>query len=338
LSPEQEEAEMKRRSLGRVAAVLAALAVLVAGATSTATARPTAKKDLTHVNVADLPLWLAAADWLALDKGFYEKQGLDVHINTIASPTLALAGLASGSYDIFGTCGITSAASAHLGGVPLKFIAPAAGTAPGLQGVVVAKDSPIKSRRDLAGKTIGLTSVGGSAQEVDSLWLSQGGVDPTKVSYVPLPSANIATAIQQGRIDAGQVPEPFLSQALATGQFRKLGDDSVSNGPYGTITAGFCASNDFIDKNPAAVKGFVKAILAANKYVSTHKAEAKKEMTKYAGLTADQAAAAHIGAYPQVLGVKSMQKQIDAAARFGILKQRFDVKDMIWSGAPTINK
>ena len=329
---------MKRTSLVRAAVMLTALAVLVAAATGAASARPNANKDLIQVNVADLPLWLAAADWLALDKGFYAKEGLDVHINTIASPTLALAGLASGAYDVFGTCGMTSAASAYIGGVPLKFVAPAAGTAPGLQGVIVVKDSPIKSRRDLAGKLIGLTSVGGSAQEVDSLWLSQGGVDPTKVNYLPLPSANIATSIQQGRIDAGQVPEPFLSQALATGQFRKLGDDSVSNGPYGTITAGFCASKDFINKNPTAAKAFVKAILAANKYANTHKAEAKKELTRYTGLTADQAAAAHIGTYPPALGVKSMQKQIDAAARFGILKQRFNVRDMIWSGAPTINK
>ena len=44
---------------------------------------------------------------------------------------------------------------------------------------------------------------------------------------------------------------------------RRLGDDQLANGPYGTISSGWCASNRALDANPDAVKGFVRAILKA---------------------------------------------------------------------------
>lgn len=320
-------------------AVLAVLGALVLVLATTVSAAPrSTQQQPTPVRVADLPLWLAAPDYLARDLGFYKQQGLDVTITSLASPTLALAGLSSGQFDIFGTCGVASAAAAYVGGVHLKMIAPVGANTPGLMKVLVKSDSSIRSRKDLAGKTVGLTSTGGSAQLINMMWLQQSGVDPTKVSYVALPSASIPSAILQGRIDAGQVPQPALGPALKSGDFRSLGEDIVGLGPYGTLTSGFCASDSFINSNPDAVKRFVKAILQANAYANTHKSRARAELAVYGGLTPDQAQTTPVGTWPSFLPLKSMQKQIDNMVKFGLLSKSFNIRDMVWSGAPTKNR
>lgn len=329
---------MKKAMLTRTTALVALLVLAVAFTAGSASA-VSERKAATTVNVADLPLWHGAPAQIALEKGYFAAEGLDVKFNYIAAPAVAIAGLASGAYDIYGTCGTTTAAVANIGGVGMKFIAPAGATAPGVQGDIVLKSSSIKSRKDLQGKTIALNSIGGSAQQIAMQFIRNSGVDPKNNTYVAIPATGMQQALETGRVDAALAfPQPQLGVALATGNFRRLGDDQLANGPYGTISSGWCASNKFIDGNPDAVKGFVRAILKANKYARTHKREAKLELMKYTALTSAQALATVVGTWGTSIQLKKAQLQLDSAYKSGLLAQPFTFKNIVWSGAPTIDK
>lgn len=327
---------MNKTHLIRAAAVMGLLMLAVTAGSASAHNQ---KKTLTTINVADLPLWHGAPAQIALEKGYFAAQGLDVKISYIAAPSVAIAGLASGAYDIYGTCGPTTAAVANIGGVGMKFIAPAGATAPGVQGDVVLKSSSIKSRKQLQGKTIALNSIGGSAQQIAMQFIRNAGVDPKNNTYVAIPATGMQQALETGRVDAALAfPQPQLGVALATGEFRVLGDDQLANGPYGTISSGWCASNKFIQANPTAVAGFARAILKANQYARMHKQAAKLELMKYTALTHDQALATPVGTWGSAIQLKRGQFQLDSAYKSGLLAQPFSFKSIVWSGAHTVNK
>jgi NitT/TauT family transport system substrate-binding protein len=327
-----------RKPQVRAAAVVAVLVVIVAAVTAGSALARSHKTAATQINVADLPLWHGAPAQIALEKGYFTAEGLEVKISYIAAPSVAIAGLASGAYDIYGTCGPTTAAVANIGGVGMKFIAPAGGTAPGVQASIVLSSSSIKSRKDLQGKTIAINSIGGSAQQLAMQFIRNSGVDPKNNTWVAIPSTGMQQALETGRVDAALAfPQPQLGVALATGNFRRLGDDQLANGPYGTISSGWCASNKFLDANPDAAKGFVRAMLKANKYARTHKQEAKAELTKYTALTREQALRTPVGTWSSAIQLKRGQFQLDSAFKSSLLAQPFTFKSIVWSGAPTVN-
>lgn len=328
---------MKKAQLVQMAALVATLVLVVVAVAAGSASALSERKQATTINVVDLPLWIGAPGQIALEKGYFAAEGLDVKIGYIAAPAVAIAGLASGAYHIYGTCGMTTAAVANLGGVGMKFIAPAGSTAPGVQGTIVLKTSSITSRKQLQGKTIALNSIGGSAQQIAMQFIRNAGVDPKNNTYVPIPATGMQQALETGRVDAASAfPQPQFGAAMATGKFRFLGDDTLSVGPYGTMTSGWCASNKFIDSNPDAVKAFVRAIMKANRYARTHKSEAKLQVLKYTALTREQALATRIGNYATAIQLKRGQGQLDSAYKSGLLTQPFDFKTIVWSGAPTV--
>ncbi|PXW35198.1 UNVERIFIED_CONTAM: ABC-type nitrate/sulfonate/bicarbonate transport system substrate-binding protein [Williamsia faeni] len=130
-------------------------------------------------------------------------------------------------------------------------------------GFYVLDSSPIHSARDLIGKKVGVNTLGAHAEFIIREWLAREGLSDDEIASVQLlvvPPINTETALREGQIDVGAFSNIFRDKALKTGGLRELFTDAVfGDFSYGSLVL----RDDFIKKNPEAVKDFVQGTARA---------------------------------------------------------------------------
>src|SRR5213078_1881001 len=110
----------------------------------------------TKLTVAAIAIVDVAPLYLAKAKGFFSEQNLDVTIQNTQGGAQSVPGVVSGQYQ-FGFANIVSLLLASSKGLPLKVIAAgnfSTGKPEDFGGVVVPAKSPVKTMKDLEGKTL----------------------------------------------------------------------------------------------------------------------------------------------------------------------------------------
>jgi NitT/TauT family transport system substrate-binding protein len=120
----------------------------------------------------------------------------------------------------------------------------------------------IRSIRDLKGKTIALTEIGGGAQFFLAATLSYVGLNPNKdVKWVGGPAPELVRMLADGKVDAYMAlpPDP---QELRAKKIGRVLLNSATDRPWSQY---FCCvvvgNREFVKKNPVATKRALRAIL-----------------------------------------------------------------------------
>jgi NitT/TauT family transport system substrate-binding protein len=148
--------------------------------------------------------------WMAIDRGFYKQEGLDVTYRLFPSGTTAFQAFQSGQGDIVMTGDLPSVQYFFRAGGNYRTIAVIERDAKGYVGVA-RKD--VNKPQDLVGKTIA-TRVGSTGSWFISEYLSKNGVDPTKVTIKNLDTQVLPTALCGGEISAFFIWQPVGSRTL----------------------------------------------------------------------------------------------------------------------------
>src|ERR1700723_1291602 len=149
----------------------------------------------TPLHIATLPVDADATAWFAVDQGFFAQNGLDVTIDVITSGSAILAGLAGGALDV-GVAGIGSLSTAHARGLPIVALA-AGGLYNGAlptSVLAVLVNSPLRTAKDLSGKTIAIQTIGELASFSISSWIDHNGGDAKGGQFVAIPTSSMADA------------------------------------------------------------------------------------------------------------------------------------------------
>lgn len=298
----------------------------LAGLAICALLSPSVRADtLPTLRVATLPNDSGAQVFYAADMGFLKKVGLNIKVTMLNSGSIISSGVASGSFDI-GQSALSSLASAHERGVPFVIIAPS-----GLwssdhvtSALVVPKDSPIRSARDLAGKTIAVNALMTVTQFGPQAWIEKNGGDPSSVKFVEMPFPQMPTAVAAQRVDAAEMTEPFLAEARANGE-------RVLSAPYDAIAKEFVlgawfSTSQFAKTHPADVSKFHEAMMEAGRWANTHHAESARILEKYTK-THVPSAMPRV-AFPTRSDPAQAQALIDVSARYHGLKTAFPAADL----------
>jgi NitT/TauT family transport system substrate-binding protein len=149
----------------------------------------------------------------------------------------------------------------------------------------VAKNSPLRTAKDLEGKTIGVSGLNDQSTSAIKEWLDRGGADIASVHFVEVPFPVMGAALAQGRIDAAQIREPGLSAAVAS-------TARVFAKPFDLIAPEFLigvwfSTTDWVKKNPEAARKFAAAIYEAARWANTHHAESAGDDPRGQGRRAD---------------------------------------------------
>src|SRR6202045_3897264 len=118
------------------------------------------------------------AIWMALEKGYYQQEGLDVTYRLFPSGTTAFQTFQTGQGDIVMTGDLPSVQYFFRANGDYRTIAAIERDA---KGYVAVAGKDIKTPQDLIGKTVA-TRVGSTGSWFISEYLAKNGVDPAKVT------------------------------------------------------------------------------------------------------------------------------------------------------------
>jgi NitT/TauT family transport system substrate-binding protein len=197
--------------------------------------------------------------------------------------------------------------------------------------LAVRADSPLRSGADFNGKTVAVSALNDSFSLSMRTWVDAHGGDASTLKLIEIPMSASAAAIANGRIDAAVLIQPFLRPALESGAIRVLGDPVSAFGNHHTDSAWF-TTTAFAQRNPDVVNRFMRTIRDAAAYVNGHPAETAYLLAKFAMVQPSDVMKMRVLQGTR-LDTANFQVLIDAAARYKIIPERFDARDLIYQGA-----
>lgn len=259
--------------------ILTSLIALFAGAA-------TALANSAEIRFATQPIPHYAPLFVAKNNHWVEEELAKVGAKPTLKWTSFVAGppinesFAAGQQD-FGFLGDTPAIIGKSAGINTRIIA-LTSFGPKSLAVVVPVNSSIKSPQDLKGKKVAVHK-GSYAHHLLALVLNQGGLTAKDIEFINLSMADIATAIQNGNIDAGAIWEPLITKLQTQGVVRVLADGTgIKKGALVII-----AAQKFIDQNRDQVKAVLKAYQRGAEFIETHPEEAARLIEKDVNLSPD---------------------------------------------------
>jgi NitT/TauT family transport system substrate-binding protein len=194
-----------------------------------------------------------------------------------------------------------------------------------------ARGSKLKTGADLNGKIIAVTTLGGTLQLGAEEWMDKNGGDSKTAHFVEIPTSNMPSALKQGRIDAAMVSEPFLSENKA--DIEQLADAFAAIAPQ-WISAVFVVSKAWVTANPDAARRFVAAMRETARWANTHPVETAKILSPLSDVPLTTFAKMERSTYTDQFTKALLQPGIDAAYRYGALKESYDMSEAVTAAAP----
>ena len=302
--------------------------------------RALSAQSLTTIRIGSTPQMSVSAALYAQASAAFQKNGIDVTITAMNSGAAIIAAILGGSLE-FGNLSMLNLVEAHAHSLPLLIESAASVYSSDLRdaiGLIVAKDSPIRSGRNLNGKTLAVPALGDTFTIAGSTWIDKTGGDSTTVKFLELPNAAAAEAIANGRCDAAILVQPTLKNAVAAGKCRIIADPFAAIAPRFVSTVYACSA-DFAAKNPAVVARFRKVIIDSGSYVNAHVSEVLPLMARFSSVDLAVLANLPFTRMGSTQALKdahaTIQPLIDVAAKYKAIAHAFDAKDLIDPAALT---
>ena len=208
-------------------------------------------------------------------KGFYEAEGLKTEVTRYQGGSSAQGdAIGTGKIDLAGDH-IATLLIPAINGVRMKFTT---GVHSGCKSLCVLASGPIKSTKDLVGKTIAIPDgIGASDQNITMRFLVRDGLDPLKdVKYKVTDAGAAVLALQSGEIQAALLGDQFIQKFLADGTLRII-RTLTTDEDFKTEACCIHAVNlDFYEQNPITVKKLTRAHENARKWMMANREEAVK--------------------------------------------------------------
>jgi NitT/TauT family transport system substrate-binding protein len=237
---------------------------------------------VTNPNMSFLP------SGVALKKGFFKDEGLEVEIIRMNVPTIITA-LVTG--DIGYTLLFGSVVRGALRGMPMRALA---SLLDGSTHALVAKPE-YKSGKELKGKTVGIGNFGGTDEVAGRMMLKSFGLDTEKdLKFIALgPDRARLAALKEGLVDVAVIAPPADALGKQMGFNVLLRAYEVFSFPF----IGVGANLKTIKEKPEEVKKVVKALVRANRFIREDKEGAVRVLMEWGKVEREHAVASYDSAW-----------------------------------------
>ncbi len=207
------------------------------------------------VKIGISKLFSQAAVPLAIERGYFKEQGLDVEMVFFDAAQPIAVAVASGDVD-FGVAGMSAGFFSLASQGQLKLIGSSTRETKGFYSLIFllsnkAAAAGLKTAKDLPGHDIAITQVGTSLHYSIGQVAERNGFTMSQVSVKPLQSnSNVISALTGGTVDAAVMPGSSVLPMLSKGDIKLLGW-------IGDLAPGSSGSSLFTSTKIANTKGEV---------------------------------------------------------------------------------
>ncbi len=284
-----------------------------------------AKGKLGYMKIVD-----NAAMFVAIEKGFFKTEGLELDTVPMAGGAVIVQGVTSGDLQ-FGWSNVISLYQAHVEGFDFKLIAGGATNVRGTNethAIIVGKDSAIKRAKDLEGKTVAVNTLNNIVHLMAMAWVDKNGGNSRKIKFVEVPFPQMAPVLIAGKVDAISVHEPFAAAAARRPETRVLSN------PWGDVLAKFLiaswfASEKWIQKNKPVAQSFVRAVNRGVDAIHADPEGARRAMIKWAGLNPDMVTKIGLPLFEKGIHEKDLQVTMDLTYKYKMISRPLKAKEVL---------
>ena len=205
--------------------------------------------------------------YVAIEKGFFKKYGLDVQMLEFRGDATHTKALLSGEIDVSINTGATSGiVSASKGARISLWVVPQ----PVTPYHFVARKESGTTLKALVGKSVAVSGIGAISYHIPRIVLERSGIDPEKFKYVAVGSpADRFKALVAGKIDATVVTNTEAAKLAGYPEIVNLVNvpKVVPEIPYEFGMA----KDEYIQKNADTLYKLAKAIIEANRWIAANK-------------------------------------------------------------------
>ncbi|HYI35281.1 MAG TPA: ABC transporter substrate-binding protein [Thermoleophilaceae bacterium] len=312
-----------RRGTAAVAAIIAMLVLAACGDSGGGDGG--AEGEHATVKVQDTAGVPAAFLQYGVKEGYFKSRKLDVKVQPSQGGATVIPSVVSGDTDIGGS-NLVSVLLAQSKGVPVKIVAP--GTfvrtkpAQDFSGIVVAKDSDIRSPKDLEGKTLAVNTLKNVNDTTVSESLRKRGVDPDKIKLLEVDFPDMTAAVEGGRVDAAMEIEPFLSGAVKAGA--RIIDRPYTGTRPGLQIGSYFASEQYIAENGDVVDRFKEGVAQTAKAIEADQAAFRRFLPTAAKIPPAAAQKAQLPTWKAENDQSSIELTAQLMKRYGVTKEEPD--------------
>jgi NitT/TauT family transport system substrate-binding protein len=199
--------------------------------------------------------------------------------------------------------------------------------------VMVRKDLPAQSLKDLRGKTFAIPSKYSNQYLVITKLMVDQGMKPDDINFVELPPPDMPGALAAKAIDAYFVGEPHAAKAELDGSGRVL-YHAKDIWPH-FISCVLVVTDKLIQEKPEVVRDLVRGIAESGEWAETHRLEAAKVVSPY--FRQDEKVVRYVLTQPpdrvsyRMLTPtdEELQRINDMAVKAGILQKPIAMKDLV---------
>jgi NitT/TauT family transport system substrate-binding protein len=314
-------------------ALAGALALLVAACGNGGDGQaPTSEGGNTKLTVQETAGVPSAFVGFGIEKGFFEKQKLDIKLEPTQGGAATIPALVSGDIQVGGS-NVVSLLLASQKDLPIRAIA--GGTSAQAAGEkdfgALIAGKGISKPEDLQGKTVAVNTLNNIAEVVVKAALEKEGVDPNSLKLSEVPFPEMQPALAKGSVDAAFSIEPFVTQSVAKGD-EVLGYSYVDTESDMQVGA-YAVTDQFADQNAEAVKGFKAAVAETASYVDAHEDEFREFLSKAAKMPPAVAKKIVLPNWTGEVNASSVENTAKLMQRYGVVKEPVDANKLLEGGS-----
>jgi len=289
-----------------------------------------------NIRYAYTPYADSAPVYVAVEKGFFKEENLNVSLTKFLSGVKILEAAAAGDLD-GGLAAIVPELQAFKEGINLRLAGPVSyyDKDHDPSAFIVAVNSSIQSVGDLRGKTFGVRSLADALTVLTiRVALTRYGLtwdDIIPVS-IPSPLAQIEALIA-GRVDAIHSTEPFLTQALESGKVRIIyhpHTELLPDHKWQMVSSFFLKG--FIDQNKDVVGAFIRAYKKAVDWINANPEETREIIANWTGMDSALAKKITLHAYSKEIDQEGLRGIINLMWEYGYLESDIALEDILYLG------